>query len=137
MDEPHSVADVKSIAGVADRQAITELLQDECDLVTAADGELAWAQLQHTPIDAIVSDVLMPNLDGFSLTARVKSSASFSHVPVILLTADSRSARSLDRTRYDAIASKPVALEALLDLVSAALRPRLRSRPGNASVDEV
>jgi two-component system sensor histidine kinase ChiS len=66
---------------------ITELLQDECDVVTAVDGELAWAQLQHTPIDAVVSDVMMPNLDGFGLTARIKSSATFSHVPVILLTA--------------------------------------------------
>jgi signal transduction histidine kinase len=66
---------------------ITELLGDECDIVSAADGELAWALLQRSPVEAVLSDVMMPNLDGFGLTARIKASANFSHVPVILLTA--------------------------------------------------
>jgi two-component system sensor histidine kinase ChiS len=66
---------------------ISELLGDECDIVSAADGELAWALLQRSPVEAVLSDVMMPNLDGFGLTARIKASANFSHVPVILLTA--------------------------------------------------
>ncbi|HSV47074.1 MAG TPA: ATP-binding protein, partial [Ramlibacter sp.] len=66
---------------------VTELLEGECDVVTAADGELAWELLQHHPVDVIVSDVMMPNLDGLGLTARVKATPALAHVRVILLTA--------------------------------------------------
>jgi two-component system sensor histidine kinase ChiS len=123
---------------------ITELLQDECDLVTAADGELAWAQLQHTPIDAIVSDVLMPNLDGFSLTARVKSSASFSHVPVILLTARAggdASATGLACGADDYIAKpfSPVELKARVNAVlrMGRVQAELRHRSRQAGMAEI
>jgi signal transduction histidine kinase len=74
---------------------VTELLGDECDIVSAADGELAWALLQRSPVEAVLSDVMMPNLDGFGLTARIKASADFSHVPVILLTASGGSDASV------------------------------------------
>lgn len=66
---------------------LSELLQDDYTIATAADGEQAWALLQRRPIDIIVSDVMMPQLDGFGLTARIKASAGFAHLPVILLTA--------------------------------------------------
>ncbi|SFX28705.1 Signal transduction histidine kinase [Pseudomonas sp. NFACC49-2] len=64
-----------------------ELLRDDYLIVTAADGEQAWAILQRRPIDVVLSDVMMPELDGFGLTARIKASAGFAHIPVILLTA--------------------------------------------------
>ncbi|WP_341523908.1 ATP-binding protein [Pseudomonas sp. G.S.17] len=66
---------------------LSELLHDDYIVATAADGEQAWALLQRRPIDVVVSDVMMPELDGFGLTARIKASAGFAHLPVILLTA--------------------------------------------------
>ncbi|MFL1417823.1 ATP-binding protein [Pseudomonas fildesensis] len=66
---------------------LSELLHNDYIVATAADGEQAWALLQHRPIDVVVSDVMMPELDGFGLTARIKASAGFAHLPVILLTA--------------------------------------------------
>ncbi|MBA2689329.1 MAG: response regulator [Burkholderiales bacterium] len=66
---------------------MVELLQDECDVVTAADGQQAWTLLQRHPVDIVVSDVMMPELDGLGLTAQIKASPRFSHVPVILVTA--------------------------------------------------
>lgn len=66
---------------------LSELLQDDYLVATASDGEQAWALLQHRPIDVVVSDVMMPELDGFGLTARIKGSAGFAHLPVILVTA--------------------------------------------------
>jgi signal transduction histidine kinase len=66
---------------------VCELLGEECSIVTAEDGEQAWDLLQRSPVDVIVSDVMMPRLDGMGLTARVKASAGLCHVPVILLTA--------------------------------------------------
>lgn len=66
---------------------LSELLHNDYIVATAADGEQAWALLQRRPIDVVVSDVMMPKLDGFGLTARIKASAGFAHLPVILLTA--------------------------------------------------
>lgn len=66
---------------------LSELLHDDYIVATAADGEQAWALLQRRPIDVVLSDVMMPELDGFGLTARIKASAGFAHLPVILLTA--------------------------------------------------
>ncbi|MDU9032324.1 ATP-binding protein [Pseudomonas corrugata] len=66
---------------------LSELLHDDYMVATATNGEQAWALLQQRPIDVILSDVMMPELDGFGLTARIKASAGFAHLPVILLTA--------------------------------------------------
>lgn len=66
---------------------LSELLHDDYTVATATDGEQAWALLQLRPIDVVVSDVMMPKLDGFGLTARIKASAGFAHLPVILVTA--------------------------------------------------
>jgi signal transduction histidine kinase len=66
---------------------LSELLRCDYTVATATDGEQAWALLQRQPIDVVVSDVMMPELDGFGLTARIKASPGFAHLPVILVTA--------------------------------------------------
>lgn len=103
---------------------LNELLQEDYTVATAVDGEKAWTLLQQRPIDIIVSDVMMPELDGFGLTARIKASAGFSHVPVILLTARGGSEASvsgLERGADDYIA-KPFSPLELKARVRAALR---------------
>ncbi|HYU42692.1 MAG TPA: response regulator [Vicinamibacteria bacterium] len=53
----------------------------------AADGIEAWAALKTRPFDLVVSDVDMPRLDGFGLTARIRSEERLSDLPVVLVTA--------------------------------------------------
>ena len=53
----------------------------------AADGAEAWNMLQSEGCDLLVSDVMMPRLDGLELTARVRADERFKHLPVILVTA--------------------------------------------------
>lgn len=53
---------------------------------TAADGEEAWRILQTERIDLVVTDVEMPRLNGFDLTARMRASEQFAELPVILVT---------------------------------------------------
>ncbi len=91
-DEPHPEHALRSKVLVVDDNPemlsyLNELLRDDYIVATAADGEQAWAILQRRPIDVVLSDVMMPKLDGFGLTARIKASAGFAHLPVILLTA--------------------------------------------------
>ncbi|RYY13089.1 MAG: response regulator, partial [Chitinophagaceae bacterium] len=53
----------------------------------ATNGEEALAILRQEAIQLVVSDVMMPVLDGFSLCRLIKSDLEHSHIPVILLTA--------------------------------------------------
>jgi signal transduction histidine kinase len=123
---------------------MTELLQDECDVVSASDGEMAWALLQSRPVDAIVSDLMMPHLDGLGLTARIKASASLSHVPVILLTARGGSDASVTglESGADDYISKPFSPAELKARVRAVLRMSqlqadLRSKSRQAGMAEI
>lgn len=52
----------------------------------AIDGKEAWEMLPQHDFDVIISDVEMPQMTGLELTARIKSSQQYSHIPVVLLT---------------------------------------------------
>jgi two-component system chemotaxis sensor kinase CheA len=64
------------------------------ETVSAVDGMDALALLRTTDIDLVVSDVDMPRLNGFELTARIRASHEFADLPVVLVTSlDSREDR--------------------------------------------
>ena len=52
----------------------------------AADGAIALDLIRAEPPDVIVSDVVMPNLDGFGLSEAVRTDPALAHVPVLLIT---------------------------------------------------
>lgn len=62
-------------------------LSEEFDVSGACDGKQAWEIITRELPDMIVSDVMMPNMDGFELCRLVKSTYETSHIPVVLLTA--------------------------------------------------
>lgn len=53
----------------------------------AADGADAWDVVQNEEVDVVVSDVDMPRMNGFELTARIRSEARFADLPVVLVSA--------------------------------------------------
>jgi two-component system chemotaxis sensor kinase CheA len=69
------------------------------EVITASDGAQGWRVLQERGADLVVSDVEMPNMDGFAFAAAVRSSKTFSNLPFILVTAlakDSDRVRGID-----------------------------------------
>ncbi|XWK90466.1 MAG: hybrid sensor histidine kinase/response regulator [Phormidium sp.] len=56
------------------------------EVVTAVDGMDALTKLKSRSYDAIVSDIQMPNLDGLSLTAKIRQQKEYSEIPIILVT---------------------------------------------------
>lgn len=60
--------------------------EEEYNLSVANDGVEAWEMLQKESPDLIISDVMMPNMDGFELCKLIKSTFETSHIPIILLT---------------------------------------------------
>jgi CheY-like chemotaxis protein len=62
-------------------------LADKFRVLVAGDGNTAWKNvLKHQP-DLVVSDIMMPGMDGFELCRLMKSTYETSHIPIILLTA--------------------------------------------------
>ena len=93
---------LKTILIVDDNQDmlsfISSCMKEDYQVHTASDGAAALDILQHEQIDLIVSDVMMPGIDGFELCRRVKTDINLSHIPVILLTA-----RTTDVSRIEGL----------------------------------
>lgn len=56
------------------------------EVVPAVDGLDAWNQLSRRSFDAVVTDILMPNMDGLELTRKIRANKKFASLPVILVT---------------------------------------------------
>jgi signal transduction histidine kinase len=106
------------------RDFITELLVGEFEVLTANDGLQAWRLLQEHHIDIVVSDVMMPELDGLGLTARIKASTTLSHLPVILVTARGGAEASVSglESGADDYVTKPFSPDELKARVHSAMR---------------
>jgi DNA-binding response OmpR family regulator/nitrogen-specific signal transduction histidine kinase len=71
------------------RSFLIDCLKDEYNLFEASQGKEALAILRENRVDMVISDIMMPVMDGIELCNRIKSDPSISHIPVILLTARS------------------------------------------------
>ena len=69
------------------RAYLKTLLEPHAQVTVCADGEAAWDCLQTTPVDLLLSDVMMPRLDGFALIARIRADQALRQLPVMLLSA--------------------------------------------------
>lgn len=119
------------------RNYLRRLLREQYDVHTAADGDQALERLAAHPADLIISDVVMPHLEGMRLIERVRTDPTLRATPIILLTAlgsTSQTLRGLAAGAHDHLV-KPFTAQELLARVEAqlALR-RVRSaaaeRPG-------
>ena len=76
---------------VDDNEEILEFLADDLSerytTIKAFDGEQALQILREEAVQLVISDVMMPVIDGFELCKIIKTTFDFSHIPVILLTA--------------------------------------------------
>ena len=86
-------------------------------IASAADGLEAMKFLLNTNIDVVVTDAVMPNLDGYELCKFMRSSKRLSQLPIILLSAlDPRSAVH-ESEQADVFLAKPVSPEELLNCI--------------------
>ena len=90
-------------------------LSDWYRFVICNNGKEALKQLLSDDFDLVVSDVVMPEMDGITLLKNIKGNANISHVPVIMLTSKSEISDRLEGIKLgaDAYLAKPFSLEEL------------------------
>lgn len=69
------------------RSYLQEELQANFNILQASNGKIALEILANQEVSLVLSDVMMPEMNGFDLCRYIKTNLSFSHIPVILLTA--------------------------------------------------
>ena len=86
-----------------------QLLRQKYYVKTASNGEEALKVIESNELDLIISDVMMPVMDGYELTRRVKSNPNTSHLPIILLTAKTQEEDREEALRLgaDSFVTKP------------------------------
>lgn len=110
---PSAPLNRRTILLIEDDNDVREFLLSELescfDLKVASDGKAGIAMAKELDVDLIVSDVMMPGMNGFELTKRLKNSFETSHIPIILLTALSTDENVLEGTESgaDAYITKP------------------------------
>lgn len=72
------------------------------NVLIANDGSKAWEIIQKQMPDLVVSDIMMPNMDGFELCRLIKSTFETAHIPVVLLTAISDRTNQLEGLKLGA-----------------------------------
>src|SRR6266704_2098931 len=103
------------------RLVARNLQLEDYEVLTASDGKQALEQIEQLMPDALLLDVMMPKMDGFTVCSRVRE---FSAVPIIIVTArgqDQDKVRGLDLGADDYL-TKPFSVEELLARVRAVLR---------------
>jgi PAS domain S-box-containing protein len=69
------------------REYLASLLADDYAVTAAHDGAVALALVREDPPDLVLTDVMMPGLDGFGLLAALRADPDTSHIPVVMVSA--------------------------------------------------
>jgi len=110
----------KKILIIEDDTDIREFLKKEIsvyfEVVAEADGVAGFERARTYDADLIICDVLMPGMNGYEVTRKLKNEFSTSHIPIILLTAMGTTENKLEgvESGADAYVTKPFSLKLLL-----------------------
>ena len=120
------------------RAYLRTLLLDRYYVIEATDGQSGLKLAVESVPDIVVSDVMMPVMDGLTFCSRLKTGEATSHIPVILLTARSTEQQHIEglETGADVYMTKPFSAELLLANIASLLRNRQKLRRLYASNKE-
>ncbi|WP_200942781.1 two-component regulator propeller domain-containing protein [Dyadobacter sp. Leaf189] len=120
-DEPNQSADpAKPVILLAEDNVeilsyLSRELSGSYNVMRALDGQQAVGILQHENVHLVISDIMMPVMDGIELCRRMKNDVQFSHIPIILLTAKNSINSKIEGLEVgaDAYIEKPFSLDHL------------------------
>ncbi len=120
------------------RQYLHSELTDTYKISEAINGKIALEMILKERPDLVISDVMMPEMDGITLCKKLKSNININHTPVVLLTAK---ATDEDKTEgfnigADAYISKPFNIDLLKGIVGSIIENRMRLRQKASDTEE-
>ncbi|HSV87613.1 MAG TPA: response regulator [Bacteroidales bacterium] len=112
------------------RDMLRCLLESEFEIIEAGNGISGYKKAENHQPDLIISDVMMPEMDGKELCRRLKSNLATNHIPVILLTARVLPDHKLEgyQTGADAYIEKPFSSDYLIMRIKNLLEARETTR---------
>ncbi|MFJ4198867.1 SpoIIE family protein phosphatase [Streptomyces sviceus] len=113
------------------RAYLTQLLQPDYDVLLAADGRAALEMALAQPVELVLSDVMMPRMDGFELVRALRADPRTARLPIVLLTARAGEEESVQgrHAGADDYLAKPFSARQLLARVHTGLElSRLREQ---------
>ena len=87
------------------------------DIVTAHDGLEALEKMQQQHFHLVLSDIWMPNMDGFGLVEKIRQDESLKDIPVFAITADASSINDDRAKLFSSIVLKPISTAKLQEIV--------------------
>jgi len=107
---------------------IADDLNEDYQITTSSNGREALDVLATEYFDLIVSDVMMPEMDGFELCQKIKEDIAYAHIPVILLTAKNSIESKIQGLEYgaDAYIEKPFSPAFLRAQIASLLKNRVK-----------
>jgi len=114
---------------------LSEDLSEKYTVLKALNGQEALDLLLQEPVQLLISDIMMPVMDGYELCRNIKSNFEYSHIPVILLTAKNTLQSKIEglETGADAYIEKPFSPEHLQVQIANLLSNRNKIREYFAS----
>ncbi|WP_308759418.1 two-component regulator propeller domain-containing protein [uncultured Bacteroides sp.] len=108
------------------RQFVCEELAPQYNILVAENGKQALEILENHVVSLIISDLMMPVMDGIELCKSVKTNIKYCHIPIVVLTAKVSLQAHIDvlESKADAYIEKPFSTEHLLAQVSNLLANR-------------
>ena len=112
------------------KEYMVERLQKSFIVEQAANGVEALEILQKEHVDLVVSDVMMPEMDGIELCHQIKSDIKLSHIPVVFLKAKNDTDSKIEglKAGAEAYVEKPFSYEYLLTQIKSLLKNREKER---------
>lgn len=98
-------------------------------VLTAANGRRALERLEENKPDLVISDFMMPLMDGAALVQAMRSNPQYRDIPVIMMSAAPESALRARVDGYMAFLRKPFRVAALLERIASLLNPPRPSSP--------
>lgn len=115
-------------------EVLLAALEDEgYRVLTAANGRRALERIAENKPDLIVSDFMMPLMDGAALVQALHSNPEYGDIPVVMMSAAPEAALRRHVDGYEAFLRKPFRVPALLELIAAIFAREPATRPRSSS----
>ena len=119
------------------REYLKSILSSEYVIMEAADGNEALQLAKHYVPDLVISDVMMPGIDGLELCSELKQNSKTCHIPIIILTAKSMDEQKIEgyENGADSYITKPFSTELLKARIENLLHSRRMAQVNAAGKD--